>query len=126
MSIRTKVLEKGKIVQEQLIRVLLKFDERITALEKGVDPDGINIDDIGDAELVEITVTYTDDSTETIKVVAQTPSNESPQGCCQMGIFDNAKSILIGDKEVKSLEIDGGTIWEKVTESSSESNEEQS
>ena len=43
-----------------------------------------------------------------------------------MGIFDNAKSILIGDKEVKSLEIDGGTIWEKVTESSSESNEEQS
>lgn len=78
MSIRTKVLEKGKIVQEQLIRVLLKFDERITALEKGVDPDGINIDDIGDAELVEITVTYTDDSTGTIKVVAQTPSNESP------------------------------------------------
>ena len=78
MSIRTKVLEKGKIVQEQLIRVLIKFDERITALEKGVDPDGINIDDIGDAELVEITVTYTDDSTGTIKVVAQTPSNESP------------------------------------------------
>lgn len=78
MSIRTKVLEKGKIVQEQLIRVLLKFDERITALEKGVDPDGVNIDDIGDAELVEITVTYTDDSTGTIKVVAQTPSNESP------------------------------------------------
>lgn len=76
MSIRTKVLEKGKIVQEQLIRVLLKFDERITALEKGVDPDGINIDDIGDAELVEITVTYTDDSTDTIKVVAQTPSND--------------------------------------------------
>ena len=35
MSIRTKVLEKGKIVQEQLIRVLLKFDERITTLEQG-------------------------------------------------------------------------------------------
>lgn len=33
-----------------------------------------------------------------------------------MGIFDNAKSILIGDKEVKSLEIDGGTIWEKEIE----------
>jgi len=29
-----------------------------------------------------------------------------------MGIFDNAKSILIGDKEVKSIEVDGGTIWE--------------
>ena len=29
-----------------------------------------------------------------------------------MGIFDNAKSILIGDKEVKSIEVDGGSIWE--------------
>ena len=75
MSVRTKILQKGKIVQEQLIRVLIKFDDRITALEKGVDPDGVNIEDIGDAELVEIVVTYTDDSTETIKVVAQTPSN---------------------------------------------------
>lgn len=76
MSIRTKILQKGKIIQEQLIRTLIKFDDRITALEKGVDPDGVNIEDIGDAELVEIVVTYTDDSTDTIKVVAQTPSNE--------------------------------------------------
>ena len=75
MSVRTKILQKGKIVQEQLIRVLIKFDDRITALEKGVDPDGVSIEDINDAELVEIVVTYTDDSTETIKVVAQTPSN---------------------------------------------------
>ena len=30
-----------------------------------------------------------------------------------MGIFDNAKSILIGDKEVKSISIDGGVIYEK-------------
>ena len=29
-----------------------------------------------------------------------------------MGIFDNAKSIVIGDKEVKSIEVDGGVIWE--------------
>ena len=35
MSIRTKILEKGKIVQEQLIRLLIKFDDRITALEEG-------------------------------------------------------------------------------------------
>lgn len=76
MSVRTKILQKGKIVQEQLIRVLIKFDDRITALEQGVDPDGVSIEDINDAELVEIVVTYTDDSTETIKVVAQTPSNE--------------------------------------------------
>ena len=34
MSVRTKILQKGKIVQEQLIRVLIKFDDRITALEE--------------------------------------------------------------------------------------------
>ena len=33
MGIRTKILDKGKILQEQLIRLLIKFDERITALE---------------------------------------------------------------------------------------------
>lgn len=42
MSVRTKILEKGKIVQEQLIRVLVKFDDRITALEEG---DGSSYDD---------------------------------------------------------------------------------
>ena len=35
MSIRTKILEKGKIIQEQLIRVLIDFDNRITTLEGG-------------------------------------------------------------------------------------------
>lgn len=38
MSIRTKILEKGKIVQEQLIRTLISFDSRISALE-GTDTD---------------------------------------------------------------------------------------
>ena len=75
VSIRLKILEKGAIVKEQLLRLLQKHEDRITALEQGVDPDGVSIEDINDAELVEIVVTYTDDSTETIKVVAQTPSN---------------------------------------------------
>ena len=67
-----------KFHKDRLYKLLEKLDGRITALEQGVDPDGVSIDDITDAELVEIVVTYTDDSTETIKVVAQTPSNESP------------------------------------------------
>ena len=75
VSIKLKILEKGAIVKEQLLRLLQKHEDRITALEQGVDPDGVSIEDINDAELVEIVVTYTDDSTETIKVVAQTPSN---------------------------------------------------
>ena len=75
VNIKLKILEKGAIVKEQLLRLLQKHEDRITALEQGVDPDGVSIEDINDAELVEIVVTYTDDSTETIKVVAQTPSN---------------------------------------------------
>ena len=75
VSIKLKILEKGTIVKEQLLRLLQKHEDMITALEQGVDPDGVSIEDINDAELVEIVVTYTDDSTETIKVVAQTPSN---------------------------------------------------
>ena len=35
MGIRTKILYKGKILQEQLIRLLIKFDKRISALEEG-------------------------------------------------------------------------------------------
>lgn len=42
MSIRTKILDKGKILQEQLIRLLIKFDERISALEDG---EGSSYDD---------------------------------------------------------------------------------
>ena len=30
-----------------------------------------------------------------------------------MGIFDNAKSITFNDKEVKSITVDGGVIYEK-------------
>jgi len=75
VSVKLKILEKGTIVKEQLLRLLQKHEDRITALEQGVDPDGVSIEDINDAELVEIVVTYSDDSTETIKVVAQTPSN---------------------------------------------------
>ena len=33
-----------------------------------------------------------------------------------MGIFDNAKSIMIGDKEVKSITIGEGTVYEKAVE----------
>lgn len=45
MSIRTKILDQGKIVQEQLIRVLIKFDDRITALEGEDGATGSSYDD---------------------------------------------------------------------------------
>ena len=34
MSIRTKILDHGKIIQEQLVRLLIKFDKRISDLEE--------------------------------------------------------------------------------------------
>jgi hypothetical protein len=62
MSIRTKILEKGKIVQEQLIRVLIKFDERITALEGG---EGSSYDDTEiKADISALETAIGDESTE--------------------------------------------------------------
>ena len=115
MSVRTKILQKGKIVQEQLIRVLIKFDERITTLEQGEtgelvdigalketvgDEDGELVKavaDLGtnkadashnhtltgvtDLSTVEATVTYTDQSTDTLLLVVQTQSqSQESQG----------------------------------------------
>ena len=74
-SIKLKIIKGRKLLPFATAKVLQNHDDRIDALEKGVDPDGVSIEDINDAELVEMVVTYTDDSTETIKVVAQTPSN---------------------------------------------------
>lgn len=34
MGIRTKILDHGKIIQEQLVRLLIKFDKRISDLEE--------------------------------------------------------------------------------------------
>lgn len=57
----------GKLRQKRLYEILKDLDA-------GENKD-LAIKDLTDGELVEITVTYTDDSTETIKVVAQKPSN---------------------------------------------------
>jgi hypothetical protein len=59
----------GKLRPKRLYQILEDLDN-----SSGGSSD-VAISDITDAELVEIVVTYTDDSTETIKVVAQTPSN---------------------------------------------------
>ncbi len=39
VSIRRRILDKGEIVQEQLIRILQDHEDRITALEKGASSD---------------------------------------------------------------------------------------
>lgn len=62
MSIRTKILDKGKILQEQLIRLLIKFDERITALE---DDEGSSYDDTEiKADISALETAIGDESTE--------------------------------------------------------------
>lgn len=48
MSIRTKLFDKGKLVEEQMVRFLIKIDERITALEKG---DGSSVTQYDDTEI---------------------------------------------------------------------------
>ena len=62
MSIRTKILDKGKILQEQLIRLLIKFDERISALEEG---EGSSYDDTEiKADISALETAIGDESTE--------------------------------------------------------------
>ena len=121
MSVRTKILQKGKIVQEQLIRVLIKFDERITTLEQGETGELVDIGalketvgdedgglvkavaDLGtnkadashnhtltgvtDLSTVEATVTYTDQSTDTLLLVVQTQSQSQESQGEQMGDY---------------------------------------
>lgn len=62
MGIRTKILDKGKILQEQLIRLLIKFDERISALEDG---EGSSYDDTEiKADISALETAIGDESTE--------------------------------------------------------------
>lgn len=82
VSIKLKILEKGVIVKEQLLRLLQKHEDRITALEQGVDPDGVTVSDIQDADTVEAVITYEDESTATVNLVIQVEeeaTEESPQ-----------------------------------------------
>ena len=72
VSIRRKILDKGVIVKEQLLRVLQKHEDRITTLEQGGSAT-LTLADISDATLVEAVITYEDESTETVLIVTQTP-----------------------------------------------------
>ena len=64
MSIRTKILDEGRIIQEQLIRVLIKFDERISALE-GDGATGSSYDDTEvKADITALENAIGDESTE--------------------------------------------------------------
>ena len=82
MSIRTKILDKGKILQEQLIRLLIKFDERISALEEEEGYDDTEIK----ADISALETAIGDESTEgsilariTALEDAQEPSGEGTQ-----------------------------------------------
>lgn len=35
MSIRTKLFDKGRLVEEQMVRFLIKLDKRVSDLEEG-------------------------------------------------------------------------------------------
>lgn len=37
MSIRTKLYDKGRLVEEQMVRFLIKLDKRVSDLEEGGD-----------------------------------------------------------------------------------------
>jgi len=82
MSIRTKLFDKGRLVEEQFIRFLIKLDERVSDLEDG---EGTAYDDTEiKADISALETAIGDESTEgsilaRIKALedAQTPDDPS-------------------------------------------------
>ena len=82
MSIRTKLFDKGRLVEEQFIRFLIKLDERVSDLEEG---EGTAYDDTEvKADISALETAIGDESTEgsilaRIKALedAQTPDDPS-------------------------------------------------
>ena len=62
MSIRTKLFDKGRLVEEQFIRFLIKLDERVSDLEEG---EGTAYDDTEvKADISALETAIGDESTE--------------------------------------------------------------
>ena len=84
MSIRTKLFDKGRLVEEQMVRFLVKLDKRVSDLEEG---EGTAYDDTEvKADISALETAIGDESTEgsilaRIKALedAQTPDDPSSQ-----------------------------------------------
>ena len=82
MSIRTKLFDKGRLVEEQMVRFLVKLDKRVSDLEEG---EGTAYDDTEvKADISALETAIGDESTEgsilaRIKALedAQTPDDPS-------------------------------------------------
>ena len=62
MTIRTKLFDKGRLVEEQFIRFLIKLDERVSDLEEG---EGTAYDDTEvKADISALETAIGDESTE--------------------------------------------------------------
>ena len=62
MSIRTKLFDKGRLVEEQMIRFLIKLDKRVSDLEEG---EGTAYDDTEvKADISALKTAIGDESTE--------------------------------------------------------------
>lgn len=72
--IKGKILDRGRIVQEQLVRVLQRHED---AINQG--GGSVSIDDLTDAEVVEAVITYEDESTATVLIVTQASNEDTTQ-----------------------------------------------
>ena len=62
MSIRTKLFDKGRLVEEQMVRFLIKLDKRVSDLEEG---EGSSYDDTKiKADISALETAIGDESTE--------------------------------------------------------------
>ena len=78
-SIKLRIMSGRQLKPFATAKVLQEHDDRISALEKGVDPDGVSIDDLTDAEVVEAVITYEGGTTATAYLVTQAVNQQEQE-----------------------------------------------
>lgn len=69
VSIRRKILDKGNVVQEQLVRILQRHEDALA--NSGAIDSKTTISDITDADTVEAVISYANGDTDTVNIVIQ-------------------------------------------------------
>ena len=78
-SIKLRIMSGRKLKPFATAKVLQEHEDKIKALEKGIDPDGVSIDDLKDAEVVEAVITYEGGTTATAYLVTQAVNDNTQQ-----------------------------------------------
>ena len=124
VSIRRKILEKGAIIKEQLIRTLQSHEDRITALENAANDSGSGSGNDSQQEEVQPTtrdLSFTiNDGTNaiegaTVKIGTKTGTTGSAGGCTISGVEEGTNISVEVSKEGYTTKTETITVDETHT-----------